>query len=219
MDLTLWSKRKQLLMPPPDAKTRSRVLISLPWQQEMLSHWSDHHVLDLLSFFLSFFFFLICSRAINVILMQSGGPSYPVELGRLDGLSSTAASVNGKLPQPTFSLNQLTAMFAANGLSQTDMIALSGMTIIIVIVLNSRAPITDILSWWVPKLDLSWPHLFIYINGAPFINQTHKQPFNLYSYLFFKNEMMHIIGHFFLFEDRSIFRWIYNFIELDFFFA
>jgi len=166
-----------------------------------------------------FFFFLICSRAINVILMQSGGPSYPVELGRLDGLSSTAASVNGKLPQPTFSLNQLTAMFAANGLSQTDMIALSGMPIIIVIVLNSRAPITDILSWWVPKLDLSWPHLFIYINGAPFINQTHKQPFNLYSYLFFKNEMMHIIGHFFLFEDRSIFRWIYNFIELDFFFA
>lgn len=125
----------------------------------MLSHWSDHHVLDLLS---SSFFFLICSRAINVILMQSGGPSYPVELGRLDGLSSTAASVNGKLPQPTFSLNQLTAMFAANGLSQTDMIALSGMTIIIVIVLNSRAPITDILSWWVLKLDLSWQHLFIY---------------------------------------------------------
>ena len=129
--------------------------------------------------------------------MQSGGPSYPVELGRLDGLSSTAASVNGKLPQPTFSLNQLTAMFAANGLSQTDMIALSGMTIIIVIVLNSRAPITDILSWWVLKLDLSWQHFF-FVNGAPIINQTHKQPFNLYSYLFFINEMMHIIGLFFL---------------------
>ncbi|CAA6657505.1 unnamed protein product [Spirodela intermedia] len=30
-----------------------------------------------------------------------------------------------KLPQPTFNLNQLTSMFAANGLSKTDMIALS----------------------------------------------------------------------------------------------
>ncbi|WZY67918.1 hypothetical protein YC2023_000158 [Brassica napus] len=30
-----------------------------------------------------------------------GGPWYDVELGRLDGLSSTAASVEGMLPQPT----------------------------------------------------------------------------------------------------------------------
>ena len=49
-------------------------------------------------------------------------------MGRLDGLVSTAASVTGKLPQPTFNLNQLNALFAANGLSQADMIALSGMT-------------------------------------------------------------------------------------------
>nr|DAD21355.1 TPA_asm: hypothetical protein HUJ06_022818 [Nelumbo nucifera] len=53
------------------------------------------------------------------------GPSYAVELGRLDGLSSTAASVDGKLPQPTFNLKQLTSLFAANGLTQIDMIALS----------------------------------------------------------------------------------------------
>lgn len=59
-------------------------------------------------------------------LLQSGGPSYPVELGRLDGLRSTAASVEGNLPKPTFNLNQLNAMFGAHGLSQTDMIALSG---------------------------------------------------------------------------------------------
>lgn len=58
--------------------------------------------------------------------MQSGGPSYSVELGRFDGLSSTAASVNGNLPQPTFNLNQLNAMFGSRGLSQSDMIALSG---------------------------------------------------------------------------------------------
>lgn len=58
--------------------------------------------------------------------MQSGGPSYAVELGRLDGLSSKASSVEGKLPKPTFNLNQLNSMFASNGLSQTDMVALSG---------------------------------------------------------------------------------------------
>ncbi|RLN33585.1 peroxidase 51-like [Panicum miliaceum] len=53
------------------------------------------------------------------------GPSYAVELGRLDGLTSTASSVDGKLALPSFNLDQLTALFAANGLSQTDMIALS----------------------------------------------------------------------------------------------
>lgn len=61
-----------------------------------------------------------------ILTRQSGGPSYAVELGRLDGLSSKAESVNGKLPQPAFNLNQLNSLFAANGLSQTDMIALSG---------------------------------------------------------------------------------------------
>ncbi|KAK8958889.1 Peroxidase 50 [Platanthera guangdongensis] len=67
----------------------------------------------------------ILAMATRDVISLSGGPSYAVELGRLDGLVSTAASVNGKLPQPTFNLNQLTNNFAANGLSQTDMIALS----------------------------------------------------------------------------------------------
>jgi peroxidase len=58
--------------------------------------------------------------------MQAGGPSYAVELGRLDGLVSKATNVEGKLPKPTFNLVQLNSMFAANGLSQMDMIALSG---------------------------------------------------------------------------------------------
>ena len=51
------------------------------------------------------------------MILQSGGPSYEVELGRLDGKTSTAASVTGKLPHPNFNLNQLNAMFAANGLT------------------------------------------------------------------------------------------------------
>ncbi|KAG2719746.1 hypothetical protein I3843_02G001400 [Carya illinoinensis] len=67
----------------------------------------------------------ILAMATRDVIQLSGGPSYAVELGRLDGLSSTAASVNGKLPSPTFNLDQLTSLFAANGLSQKDMIALS----------------------------------------------------------------------------------------------
>ncbi|KAH0466872.1 hypothetical protein IEQ34_004110 [Dendrobium chrysotoxum] len=67
----------------------------------------------------------ILAMATRDVISLAGGPSYAVELGRLDGLVSTAASVNGKLPQPSFNLNQLNSLFAANGLSQTDMIALS----------------------------------------------------------------------------------------------
>ncbi|KAL6013148.1 Peroxidase 51 [Asimina triloba] len=67
----------------------------------------------------------ILAMATRDVIALTGGPSYAVELGRLDGLSSTAASVEGKLPQPTFNLNQLNSLFAAHGLSQADMIALS----------------------------------------------------------------------------------------------
>ncbi|GFY93742.1 peroxidase superfamily protein [Actinidia rufa] len=67
----------------------------------------------------------ILAMATRDVIALSGGPSYEVELGRLDGLSSTAASVNGNLPQPTFNLKQLHSMFVAHGLTQADMIALS----------------------------------------------------------------------------------------------
>ncbi|PIN17427.1 Peroxidase [Handroanthus impetiginosus] len=67
----------------------------------------------------------ILTMATRDVISLAGGPSYPVELGRLDGLSSTAASVNGNLPHPDFNLDQLNSMLAKRGLSQTDMIALS----------------------------------------------------------------------------------------------
>jgi peroxidase len=57
---------------------------------------------------------------------QAGGPSFNVELGRLDGLISLASRVAGNLPEPTFDLNQLNTIFAKNNLDQIDMIALSG---------------------------------------------------------------------------------------------
>ncbi|XP_010531296.1 PREDICTED: peroxidase 50 [Tarenaya hassleriana] len=68
----------------------------------------------------------ILAIATRDVVLLAGGPRYEVELGRLDGLSSTAASVGGKLPQPTDDLNKLSSLFAKNGLSLTDMIALSG---------------------------------------------------------------------------------------------
>ncbi|KAL3617367.1 Peroxidase 73 [Castilleja foliolosa] len=67
----------------------------------------------------------ILALATRDVIVLAGGPSYSVELGRLDGLSSTAASVNGNLPQPGFNLDQLNRMFTSKGLSQADMIALS----------------------------------------------------------------------------------------------
>ncbi|KAJ4963199.1 hypothetical protein NE237_023138 [Protea cynaroides] len=68
----------------------------------------------------------ILAMAARDVVALAGGPSFAVELGRLDGLSSTSSSVNGNLPLPTFDLDKLTSMFASHGLSQNDMIALSG---------------------------------------------------------------------------------------------
>ncbi|KAJ0980273.1 hypothetical protein J5N97_008528 [Dioscorea zingiberensis] len=68
----------------------------------------------------------ILAMATRDVISLAGGPSYAVELGRLDGLSSTASSVEGKLPQPSFNLNQLNSLFSQHQLSQADMIALSG---------------------------------------------------------------------------------------------
>ncbi|KAI5415048.1 Peroxidase 16 [Lathyrus oleraceus] len=54
------------------------------------------------------------------------GPFYNVDLGRRDGRISTLAGVQHNLPAPSFKLDQLNTMFNRHGLSQTDMIALSG---------------------------------------------------------------------------------------------
>ncbi|KAI3715190.1 hypothetical protein L6452_22162 [Arctium lappa] len=68
----------------------------------------------------------ILALATRDVVALAGGPSYKVELGRRDGRISTIASVQHRLPHPDFKLDQLNTMFAAHGLSQTDMIALSG---------------------------------------------------------------------------------------------
>ncbi|KAK6928537.1 hem peroxidase, partial [Dillenia turbinata] len=68
----------------------------------------------------------ILALAARDVVVLAGGPSFNVELGRRDGLISQASRVAGNLPEPNFNLVQLNTIFAKNGLSQTDMIALSG---------------------------------------------------------------------------------------------
>ncbi|KAJ3696230.1 hypothetical protein LUZ60_001607 [Juncus effusus] len=66
----------------------------------------------------------ILALAARDSVVLSGGPYWPVELGRYDGKLSTRNSV--VLPHPDFNLDQLNQIFSSFGLSQTDMIALSG---------------------------------------------------------------------------------------------
>ncbi|KAF0907511.1 hypothetical protein E2562_018330, partial [Oryza meyeriana var. granulata] len=55
-----------------------------------------------------------------------GGPSWRVLLGRRDSTTASLTLANSDLPAPFFDVVNLTASFAAKGLSQTDMVALSG---------------------------------------------------------------------------------------------
>ncbi|KAM0866370.1 hypothetical protein ACQ4PT_042672 [Festuca glaucescens] len=68
----------------------------------------------------------ILALATRDVVSKAGGPLYPVELGRLDGKVGTRAIVKHSLPGPGNNLDQLNKLFATNGLTQTDMIALSG---------------------------------------------------------------------------------------------
>lgn len=58
--------------------------------------------------------------------MQTGGNGYQVPAGRRDGSVSKASDTSGNLPPPTPSVPQLTAIFASKGLTQKDMVTLSG---------------------------------------------------------------------------------------------
>ncbi|KAL3684291.1 hypothetical protein R1sor_002313 [Riccia sorocarpa] len=55
-----------------------------------------------------------------------GGPSWKVPLGRRDGTVSRASEANAQLPQTSMSFSQLAANFASKGLSENDLIFLSG---------------------------------------------------------------------------------------------
>jgi peroxidase len=57
---------------------------------------------------------------------QTGGSPYRVPAGRRDGNVSSAADAQENLPPPTADVAQLTQAFAKYGLSQVEMVTLSG---------------------------------------------------------------------------------------------
>lgn len=67
----------------------------------------------------------VLALAARDAIALSGGPFYQVELGRLDGLSSNASDVPGKLPEPNHTVDQMLAIFESNGLNVSDLVALS----------------------------------------------------------------------------------------------
>ncbi|KAK1438237.1 hypothetical protein QVD17_04043 [Tagetes erecta] len=69
-----------------------------------------------------------CADILNIVVRDaiffSGGPSYPVFLGRRDGLQSDAAWVD--LPSPSISWETALAYFTKKGLNMQDMVTLLG---------------------------------------------------------------------------------------------
>jgi len=59
-------------------------------------------------------------------LLQAGGPSWTVLLGRRDGLTANLSGANSSLPSPFEGLNNITSKFVAVGLKTTDVVSLSG---------------------------------------------------------------------------------------------
>jgi peroxidase len=57
---------------------------------------------------------------------QSGGPRWRVPLGRRDGTTANITGANSLLPSPRNNLTILQRKFAAVGLDDTDLVALSG---------------------------------------------------------------------------------------------
>ncbi|XP_048570187.1 peroxidase 4-like [Triticum urartu] len=60
----------------------------------------------------------------SVVLL--GGPSWEVKMGRRDSTTASFSGAENNIPPPTSGLANLTSLFAAQGLSQKDMVALSG---------------------------------------------------------------------------------------------
>ncbi|XP_031266625.1 peroxidase 10-like [Pistacia vera] len=68
----------------------------------------------------------ILALAAREAVVQSGGPFWPVQLGRRDGLTANKAAANSELPSPIEPLKNITAKFIAKGLDIKDVAVLSG---------------------------------------------------------------------------------------------
>ncbi|KAF0903191.1 hypothetical protein E2562_025766 [Oryza meyeriana var. granulata] len=60
------------------------------------------------------------------LVTMTGGPFYPLRLGRKDGLSSSPAAPDAEIPHSNLTVSRLVAVFAAKGFTVQELVALSG---------------------------------------------------------------------------------------------
>ncbi|XP_009761466.1 peroxidase 10-like [Nicotiana tabacum] len=68
----------------------------------------------------------ILTLAAREVVVMSGGPYWPVLLGRRDGLTASDKAANEQLPSPFEPLDKIAAKFTAKGLDLKDIVVLSG---------------------------------------------------------------------------------------------
>ncbi|TYH78049.1 hypothetical protein ES332_D04G198700v1 [Gossypium tomentosum] len=68
----------------------------------------------------------ILTLAAREAVVLAGGPSWPVMLGRRDGVTASQRAANEQLPSPFEPLENITAKFTSKGLDLKDVVVLSG---------------------------------------------------------------------------------------------
>nr|ACG42138.1 peroxidase 65 precursor [Zea mays] len=68
----------------------------------------------------------ILALASGVLVTMTGGPRYPIPLGRKDSLSSSPTAPDVELPHANFTVDRLIQMFGAKGFTVQELVALSG---------------------------------------------------------------------------------------------
>lgn len=61
---------------------------------------------------------------------QTGGPFWPVALGRRDGRTASESDANQQIPSPSETLANITSKFTSKGLTFKDLVVLSGLQIV-----------------------------------------------------------------------------------------
>ncbi|KAI4982015.1 hypothetical protein ZWY2020_022507 [Hordeum vulgare] len=68
----------------------------------------------------------VLALASRVLVTMTGGPRYPVPLGRKDSLSSNPTAPDVELPHANFTVGRILELFTAKGFTVQEMVALSG---------------------------------------------------------------------------------------------
>lgn len=61
-------------------------------------------------------------------MVQLGGPSWTVQLGRRDSTTASLSAANSDIPSPILDLSDLITSFSNKGFTAKEMVALAGIT-------------------------------------------------------------------------------------------